>query len=120
MDSAHFEQHEATFRNYLRRAGSKYSLVRRTVLQVLLSCEKPVSVMELLYESKKIDPLHVGIGAIYTTMKLLVESGIAKEVEGPDGTTLYTHELAIAQCSHVHLVCKDCGAVVEVQRPTLE
>ena len=57
---------------------------------------------------------NVSFHAVYETMTVLVESGLAKEIIPDDGSARqYTHKLTIAQCSHAHLVCKDCGAVIE-------
>lgn len=50
---------------------------------------------------------------VYQTLQLLVESGLVKEIIPDDGTARhYVHELAVAKCSHAHLVYKDCGTII--------
>jgi Fe2+ or Zn2+ uptake regulation protein len=54
-----------------------------------------------------------GSSWIYKTLKLLIKSGLASEILSEDGSARrYTHELAVAQCGHKNLVCKDCEAVI--------
>jgi Fe2+ or Zn2+ uptake regulation protein len=70
-------------------------------------------VQEVHYQVKAVN-FNVSRHCVYQTLRLVVNSGLATEIIPEDGSArLYTHELAIAQCSHVHLVCKDCGTAVE-------
>ena len=96
-----------------RRVGMHFSKRRRVVFRAFLQAPEPVSARDLLYLVKK-DDLFVCMGTVRNTLKTIVACGIAKEVASPDGVTLYEHEHN--PCSHRHLVCKDCGAVVEEQR----
>ena len=76
---------------------------------------KPVTAKEIHYGVKAVN-LSVSYHCVYQTMGLLVRSGLAKEIVQDDGTARkYTHELAIAQCTHSRLVCTHCGATVEQQ-----
>ena len=107
------EQANHRFLEYLRGTGQKYGTRHReAVLQAFLGNTKPVTAKDIHYQVKAVN-ISVSFHCVYKTMGLLVKSGLAQEIIPEDGSArLYTHELVIAQCSHAHLVCKDCGAVV--------
>jgi len=106
---------ERKFTQQLRSLGKNSSRQRSVVLRAFLRQEKPVSAQELLYPVKQED-MTVSFGTVYHTLRLLVACGLAREIVSANHPTKY--ERATAQCKHSHLVCKDCGAVVESE--TLE
>ena len=107
-----FQQVDAKLQEYLRRLGRKSTHGRATILQVFLQNTKPVTAKDVHYQVKAVNH-NISWHCVYQTLGLLVRSGLAHEIIPDDGTARrYTHDIAIAQCSHVHLVCKDCGAVI--------
>ena len=59
----------------------------------------------------------VGLATVYRTLQLLADSGEVDVLRTEDG------EAAYRRCSdshHHHLVCRSCGATVEVGGPTVE
>ncbi|KQY61804.1 MULTISPECIES: Fur family transcriptional regulator [unclassified Nocardioides] len=59
----------------------------------------------------------VGLATVYRTLQLLADSGEVDVLRTEDG------EAAYRRCSdshHHHLVCRSCGATVEVEGPTVE
>lgn len=110
MNSELVPSKEQAFRTYLRSVGMKATRQRSVVLRVFLSTTKPVSVLDLLYPVKA-DDLNVSFHCVYQTLKLIVASGLATEITSAKGVMQYLHE-STAQCSHHHLVCKDCGATI--------
>jgi Fur family ferric uptake transcriptional regulator len=59
----------------------------------------------------------VGLATVYRTLQLLAEHGHVDVLRGADG------EAGFRSCSgshHHHLVCRSCGATVEVEGPTVE
>ena len=112
MNNQLLEQVDHRFLAYLRSTGRTSTRHRATILQVFLGNSKPVTAKDVHYQVKAVN-FNVSFHCVYQTMTLLVRSGLAREIIPEDGSArLYTHELAIAQCSHTHLVCKDCGAEV--------
>jgi Fe2+ or Zn2+ uptake regulation protein len=99
---------EQVFRSHLRAIGMKSTGKRTLVLRVFLKTIKPISVLDLHYLAKAED-LKVSYHCVHRTLKLIVASGLATEIRAGD-TTQYQHELA--QCTHEHLACKDCGATI--------
>ena len=59
----------------------------------------------------------VGLATVYRTLQRLAENGEVDVLRSPDG------EAAYRRCSdshHHHLVCRHCGATVEVEGPAVE
>ena len=59
----------------------------------------------------------VGLATVYRTLQLLAEHGQVDVLRSSDG------EAAYRRCSgthHHHLVCRSCGATVEVEGPAVE
>lgn len=93
----------------LGRLGMKRTKQRSTVLRVFLQTTEPTSAHELLYLIKEED-LFIGFTTVYRTLKTIVACGLGKEVISTDAIARYVHD----HCSHRHVVCKDCGALVDV------
>jgi Fur family transcriptional regulator, ferric uptake regulator len=59
----------------------------------------------------------VGLATVYRTLQRLAEAGEVDLLRTEDGEAIYR------RCSadhHHHLVCRGCGATVEVEGPTVE
>jgi len=59
----------------------------------------------------------VGLATVYRTLQLLADHDEVDVLRGGDGETSYR------RCSgthHHHLVCRSCGATVEVEGPAVE
>ncbi len=59
----------------------------------------------------------MGLATVYRTLQLLAEAGVVDSLRSEDG------ELTYRRCSshhHHHLVCRACGATVEVEGPAVE
>jgi Fur family ferric uptake transcriptional regulator len=109
------EQVDKTFRKYLHSMRMKNTEQRSVVLRVFFRMTKPLSAAELLYPVKQED-VSISFSAIWRALKLLVACGLAHEIQSTDGVIRYAHDLS-ETCSHAHLVCKDCGALVDLENP---
>ncbi|HXM63006.1 MAG TPA: transcriptional repressor [Terriglobales bacterium] len=103
------ERAEDLLSQQLRRLGMKRTKQRSTILRVFLQTTEPISAHELLYLIKE-DDLLIGFSTVYRTLKTIIACGLGKEVISADAVARYAHD----HCSHPHLVCKDCGALVDV------
>ncbi len=110
-------QEEQAFNAHLARKGLRASAPREAVLKMFLSVERHVTAEELFRMVRKRHPA-VGLATIYRTLALLCESGLGREVAFEDGTTRYEH--AYNHEHHDHLICTQCGKVVEVFDPEIE
>ena len=61
---------------------------------------------------------NVGLATIYRTMKLFVQAGIAHERRFADG--LLRYELAHEGEHHDHIICIECGKIVEFEDELIE
>jgi Fur family ferric uptake transcriptional regulator len=59
----------------------------------------------------------VGLATVYRTLQLLAELGEVDVLRNEDGEAIYR---ACSDTHHHHLVCRSCGATVEVEGPTVE
>jgi Fe2+ or Zn2+ uptake regulation protein len=107
---------ERQFYAYWRSIRTNRSTQRVAVCLGFLRMTKPVSATDLLYVVKQED-VTVSLGAVWTTLKLMVACGLAREMPGPRRGTLFAHVETVAACGHRHLVCKDCGAAIDPQAP---
>jgi Fur family ferric uptake transcriptional regulator len=75
-----------------------------------------VTVEELTRAVRKTFP-RVGSVTVYRTLKLLARMGYAKELDFGEGARRYESNLS---AHHDHLVCTECGAVIEFEDPGIE
>ncbi|MEI6385463.1 MAG: Fur family transcriptional regulator [Spirochaetota bacterium] len=111
--TAEFELLEA----FLRKNGLKLTRARAVVLQAFLSIEQHVSAEELFEAARVIDG-RIGQATVFRTIKLLAESGVAREARSDKGGRQY--ERAFRRGHHDHLVCLRCGTVVEFADSSIE
>ena len=60
----------------------------------------------------------VGLATVYRTIKLLEDAGLAESRQFGAGHTLY--EVSADRDHHDHIICKECGFIVEFESPELE
>lgn len=94
----------------LRQRGYKITPQRRAVLHVIVDCQEhltPAGIYERVHKE------HPGIGlvTVYRTLGVLTELGLICEVHAEDGRRSYL--LARPSEHHHHLICSDCGKVVD-------
>jgi Fur family ferric uptake transcriptional regulator len=61
---------------------------------------------------------NIGFVTVYRTLKLLVEAQLCDEIYFDDGIARYEHKYNHKH--HDHLMCTQCGEVVEVIEPEIE
>ena len=59
----------------------------------------------------------VGLATVYRTLNALVEAGEVDMLRTEDGEAIYR---SCSQTHHHHLVCRSCGATIEVEGPAVE
>ena len=103
--------------NYISENNLKITKQRRTVLKAFLECKNHISVEELYNIVLKTEP-KVGLATVYRTLALLTKSGLALEMDFGDGQKRYesTHNIV----HHDHMVCTECGKIIEFNHPLIE
>ncbi len=59
----------------------------------------------------------VGLATVYRTLQLYADHGDVDVLRREDGEAIYRR---CSETHHHHLVCRSCGATVEVEGPTVE
>jgi Fur family ferric uptake transcriptional regulator len=62
----------------------------------------------------------VGLATVYRTLQLLSESGEVDMLRTEDGESAIYRRCRLSERHHHHLVCRHCGATVEVEGPAVE
>ena len=105
------------FTDFLAARGLRFTLQRRRIVTEFMQQTGHISAEELYSKVLAADSA-IGQATIYRTLKLLCESGLAKEAHFGDGVARY--ETLFGSAHHDHLVCLNCGKKIEVVDPAIE
>ena len=106
------------FKKILKESGLKYTKQIEIVLKILYHSDTHFTPEALYMEVKRREPsLNVGIATVYRTLNLLEESGMVTSLSF--GTAGKKFELA-NKPHHDHLICKNCGKIVEFENSIIE
>ena len=113
----HLEHFRALLQQYMAKKGLRSTDQRRLIVETFFQSPNHVSIEELLAQVRSHDS-KVGYATVYRTLKLLAECGVANERKFSDGLTRY--ELADEASHHDHLICLECGDIIEFEEPRIE
>ena len=102
---------------HMAKKGLRSTDQRRLIIETFFKSPNHVSIEELLAKVRREDS-KVGYATVYRTLKLLAECGVANERRFGDGLTRY--ELADEASHHDHLICVECGSIVEFEEDRIE
>ncbi|WP_298433582.1 transcriptional repressor [Geobacter sp.] len=105
------------FFDFISKNGLKRSRQRELILDAFLSTDRHMSIEELYLKLRARHP-DIGYSTVYRTMRLLVESGIAREFHFGDGQTRFEHLPGGER--NDHLVCTRCNAITQFENETIE
>lgn len=111
------EEEKKIFSDYVRGKGLRQSGQRQDILVTFLQTEKHLTADELFRLVKKKNP-SIGVATVYRTLKLICESGLGRELRLGNESVIYEHKYKHEH--HDHLVCTECGALIEVVDPEIE
>lgn len=98
-----------TWDEQLRERGYRVTPQRQLVLEAVTSLEHATP--EDICGHVRQTASGVNISTVYRTLELLEELGLVTHAHLGHGAPVY--HLA-AEADHIHLVCRDCGSVIEV------
>ena len=110
-------EEQEVFIKHLRGQGLKRTAQRDLILEVFLSTEGHVTGEDLFRLVRKQDA-NVGQTTVYRTLKLLTDSGLAREARFGDGRAHYEHNYKHQH--HDHMICSECGRIIEFFSAELE
>lgn len=102
---------------YIKEKKLKNSEQRFLILEEFLKSGKHLCVEEL-YELVKANDPGIGIATIYRTLRLFCQCGICQELKFDDGISRFEH--FHGKKHHDHLICENCGKLIEVFDPEIE
>ena len=106
------------FRAHLKSEGLKNTKQRQAIAEVFFDSEVHLSLNDLL-ERAQADQPNLGYATVYRTMKLMVDCGVANEHKFAE-SDLALFEPNLAGEHHDHLICVDCGRIVEFEDDLIE
>ena len=111
------QNHEELLARFMADHGLKSTRQRTLIVETFFASEGHLSVEELWDKVRSTDA-RVSVATVYRTMKLLSESGLAHARNFGDGQTRY--EAAVGRHHHDHLICTNCGTIVEFENDKIE
>lgn len=105
------------FYAFLVTRGLKSTRQREIILDEFLRAGAHLSTEELYLRLREQHP-HIGYATVHRALKLFAECGIAEPRNFGDGQTRY--ESNSGDGHHDHLICNECGAIVEFENPQIE
>lgn len=103
----------------LREKGFKLTPQRKSILDVIIANEGKHLSAEEIYELVRINCPDIGLATVYRTMQILDEIGLVYKHNFDDGRSRYEFNQD-EDHQHHHLICMNCGKVVEVEEDLLE
>jgi len=116
-EAPNLEHFRALLHDHMVKRGLRSTDQRRLIVETFFKAPNHISIEELLAEVRQKDS-RVGYATVYRTLKLLTECGVAFERKFGDGLTRY--ELADESSHHDHLICVECGKIIEFEEPQIE
>lgn len=105
------------FRNFLAAQGLRLTDQREAIALAFFSSDKHLSLIDILERSRQ-HREGIGYATVYRTMRLLADGGLADEHHFGEDQTRY--EVHREDEHHDHLICVDCGRIVEFEEPLIE
>lgn len=91
---------------------------QRTAVAELLDGTDDFRSAQQLHEMLRDRGEEVGLATVYRTMQVLADRGEVDVLRAADGESLYRK--CLTRQHHHHLVCRRCGATVELDADTVE
>jgi Fur family ferric uptake transcriptional regulator len=105
------------FKELLSEGRLKATKQREEILHIFLNSPGHKNLTQIYAQVAKANP-KIGFTTVYRTLKLLTRLGLATQRQFADGETRY--ERASEGDHHDHLICLDCGKILEFEDRTLE
>lgn len=104
----------------LKLKGYKLTPQRKAILDVVIDNQGKHLSSEEIYDIVKVNCQDIGLATVYRTLTLLSELEVVSRIDLDDNCTRYelnTHE---DDHQHHHLICSNCGLILEVSGDRLD
>ena len=104
------------FRTYLKERNQRQTSERFMVLEEIYKSDGHFDADDIFFNMKNAGT-RVSRATVYNTLDLLVECGLVLRQQF--GKNQYYYERAYAYQQHDHLICQECGVVIEFCDPRI-
>lgn len=101
-----------------RVTGPVRTTRQRTAVAELLTRVDGFRSAQELHELLRKEGASVGLTTVYRHVQALADAGEVDVLRHEDGEAVYRR--CVSSTHHHHLVCRDCGASVEIEGPAVE
>ncbi len=105
---------EAALVAYLSEKGLRKTPERFAILHKILEMNSHFEV-DGLHAAIEADGYHVSRATVYNTVELLEDAGILRKLSLGHNSSVYE----LHRDNHIHLICKKCGKISEVDNPAV-
>ncbi len=109
-----------TIKSKLHEEGYKFTRQRQAVFESILANKEKHLSCDNIFEIVKGDYPEIGIATVYRTLQLFEKMNIVDRVDFDDGFSRYELNMNSDKDNHHHLICLDCGKVMEFKLDLLE
>lgn len=113
-----YDDYLSKFKTMIKSLGLKNSTQREYVLKILFECENHLSAEQILLKVKEEYKLKIGIATVYRVINLLEDMKIINAITIA-GNDAKVYELSLV-LHHDHIVCVECGKIVEFVNDNIE
>lgn len=107
-------------KDFLKKNGFKLTHQRRNIVEILLEKSSEHMNTEEIYNVVKKRCPEIGLATCYRTIQILDKLGYLNKLNLDDGSIRYQINLDISSHNHHHLVCNECGRIIEVEEDMLD
>lgn len=109
-----------TLKAKLKEEGFKLTPQRRCIVETLMNAKGKHMSSEEIYDEVKQSCPEIGLATVYRTLQMLDKIGFTTKLNLDDGCVRYELSIDRNAHNHHHLVCKQCGKIIEVEEDLLD
>ncbi len=117
MDKINKKEFKNTFIKCIEEKGLRYTKQREVIVDAFFSAGRHITSEELFNIVKRIYP-EIGYATVQRNLNLLCKCSLAEEIKIGKQKTRY--EQKYGNTHHDHLVCLQCGRLIEVNDDKIE
>lgn len=105
------------FKEALRSENLKLTPQREKIFETIANTDEHWEVDDLTYRFHR-ENERISRATVYRTLDILVDYGFARKVDFGEGR--YRYEYIAGQKHHDHLICEECGEIIEFVDDVIE
>jgi Fur family ferric uptake transcriptional regulator len=115
-----FDKFKEELKTKLKHKGYKLTPQRMAIIEIIYKSQGEHLTAEELYDIVKVPCPEIGLATVYRTIQMLEEIELINKLTLEDGCNRYELNNEDEVHQHHHLICKNCGKVIEVKGDLLD